>query len=211
MFTGLVEEIGKIINVKSCVTGKIFTIAADKIFEDLKIGDSVSVNGVCQTVTNINNKQFICETVHETLKKTTMKYFTKGQNVNLERAVTVNTRLGGHIVQGHIDTNGNIIQINNSNGKAEFYISFPCEFKNFLAHTGSICIDGVSLTVAEIFDYSLKVALIPLTLGNTIAKDYRVGDCVNIEFDIIGKYVSSILSNRGQALSESFSDFHENF
>ncbi|MBQ6268874.1 MAG: riboflavin synthase [Bacteroidetes bacterium] len=127
MFTGLVEEIGKIINVKSCVTGKIFTIAADKIFEDLKIGDSVSVNGVCQTVTNINNKQFICENVHETLKKTTMKYFTKGQNVNLERAVTVNTRLGGHIVQGHIDTNGNIIQINNSNGKAEFYISFPCE------------------------------------------------------------------------------------
>lgn len=205
MFTGLVEELGKITNIKTNSTGKEFTIIANKIFSDLKLGDSIAINGVCQTVTNINKNSFSFIAVNETLKKTTLNYFINGQIVNLERALTLNSRLGGHIVQGHIDAYGRIIQINKRVNNIEIYISFDSKYKKFLVNTGSICIDGISLTTAEIFDYSFKVSIIPTTLNNTIVKNYKVNDIVNLEFDIIGKYICNMLNNREDNNINNFS------
>jgi len=194
MFTGLIEEKGKILSAKITQIGKQFTISAPQQFiNKIKIGDSIAINGVCQTAIKIDGTTFQTDVMQETLKKTTLSNLSPKQNVNLELAITLNTRLGGHIVQGHIDTIGQVIQIVNISTHKEFYISYPIEYKKYLAPTGSVAIDGVSLTVAEIFDKSFKVALIPHTLNNTLFSEYKVGDRVNIEFDIIGKYVEQMV------------------
>ena len=193
MFTGIIQEKGKILKVSSSIDGKKFSIEANEIYKKLEIGDSVAVNGVCQTVVEIHNNIFTVDTVNETLKKTTLGELKIGNIVNLESAVKPTTKLGGHFVQGHIDICGNIIQINKLQNSAEFLISFQPNFRKYLAQTGSIAIDGVSLTTAQIFDSSFKVALIPHTIKSTIFSNYKVGDKVNLEFDIIGKYVESIL------------------
>lgn len=204
MFTGLIEEIGQIKNIITTSNIKKITVKCSKVLDELKLGDSVAINGVCQTVTKINDDSFSFDTITETLSKTTFNSLRYGDNVNLERALTLTSRLDGHIVQGHIDTRGKIIQINKLEKKVEFYVAFPQEFKHFLAHTGSICIDGISLTVADIFDYSFKVAIIPTTLENTIAKNYKIGSEVNLEFDIIGKYIYSILSKNTSSNLSNF-------
>ena len=194
MFTGLIEEKGKIISTKITQTGKQIAISTGKQFiEKIKIGDSVAINGVCQTAVKIEGNNFYTDLMQESLKKTTLNNLSAKQNVNLELAITLNSRLGGHIVQGHIDTVGQIIQIVNIHSLKEFYISCSLEHRKYLAPTGSVAIDGVSLTTAEIFDKSFKVALIPHTLNNTLFSEYKVGDRVNIEFDIIGKYVEQML------------------
>ena len=195
MFTGLIEEKGKIVSSKITQTGKQIIVSASPIFiEKIKIGDSISINGVCQTAIKIESNNFYVDVMQESLKKTTLNNLLPKQNVNLELAITINTRIGGHIVQGHIDTIGQIIQIINTHSLKEFYISYPLEYRKYLAPTGSVAIDGVSLTTAEIFDKSFKVALIPHTLTNTLFSEYKVGDKVNIEFDIIGKYVEQMLN-----------------
>ena len=193
MFTGLVEEKGNIVSIKTIQTGKQFIISASQQFiEKIAIGDSIAINGVCQTAIKIEGNNFYTDVMQESLKKTTFNILSAKQNVNLELAMTLNDRLGGHIVQGHIDTIGQIIQIINNQSLKEFYISYPCEYRKYIVHTGSISIDGVSLTTAEIFDRNFKVSLIPHTLSNTIFCDYKVGDRVNIEFDIIGKYIEQM-------------------
>jgi len=193
MFTGIIQAKGKILKISSSIDGKKILIEASKICKELEIGDSVAVNGVCQTVVEISNNTFTVDTVNETLKKTTLNELKIGSIVNLESAVKPTTKMGGHFVLGHIDTCGNIMQINKLQKSAEFFISFPLNFRKYLAQTGSIAIDGVSLTTAQIFDSSFKVALIPHTLETTIFSNYKVGVQVNLEFDIIGKYVESIL------------------
>lgn len=195
MFTGLIEEKGKIISTRTTQTGKELIISAPMQFiEKIKIGDSIAVNGVCQTVTKIEkNNNFYVDVMMESLKKTTLGNLSIKQEVNLELAITLNGRLGGHIVQGHIDTIGQIIQIIKTNSLTEFYISYPLEYKKYIVPTGSVAIDGVSLTTAEIFDRNFKVALISHTLKNTLFSDYKVGNRVNIEFDVIGKYVAQML------------------
>lgn len=195
MFTGLVEEIGKIVSIERTNFGKRLIVQAEKIIEDLKIGDSVAINGVCQTAVAINSNRIVFDTVYETLKKTTLGFFIAGSKVNLERSLTLQSRFGGHFVQGHVDTRGRITQINKNQDSAEIYIYFSREFRKFLANTGSICVDGISLTTAEIFDTSFKLAIIPQTLNSTISSNYKVGDEVNLEFDIIGKYVHSALKH----------------
>jgi riboflavin synthase len=193
MFTGLITEKGKIVSIKTIQTGKELIITASSGFiEQLKNGDSISINGVCQTVTRIDGNNFYVDVMQESLKKTTLGNL-RTRNVNLELAITLSSRLGGHIVQGHIDTIGQIIQITNTYSLREFYISYPLEYRKYLAPTGSVAIDGVSLTTAEIFDRSFKVALIPHTLDNTLFTEYKVGDKINIEFDIIGKYVEQMI------------------
>jgi len=193
MFTGIIQEKGKIFQIANSIDGKKFSIESKNIFKELEIGDSVAVNGVCQTVVEINKNIFTVDTVNETLKKTTLKDLKIGASVNLETAVLPTTKMGGHFVQGHIDTVGNILQINKLQNSAEFLFSFSPQFRKYLATTGSIAIDGVSLTTAQIFDSSFKVALIPHTIETTIFTNYKIGDKVNLEFDIIGKYVESIL------------------
>lgn len=211
MFTGLVEEIGEITSTVRTNFGKKIIVSANIILDGLRIGDSVSINGVCQTVIAINTNKITFEAVDETLKKTTVGFFSAKQKVNLERSLTLQTRLGGHFVQGHVDTKGQIIQINKRQNSAEIYISFPNEYRYFLAHTGSICVDGVSLTTAEVHDNFFKVAVIPETLSSTIAKNYKVGNEVNLEFDIIGKYIYNILKCSKNSLVSLDKKINNNF
>ena len=194
MFTGLIAEKGKILSAKMSEIGKHLTISATEQFVNkIQVGDSVSINGVCQTAVKMQGATFQTEVMPETLKKTTLNSLQASKNVNLELAMTLNMRLGGHLVQGHIDAIGHIIQIVNIGSYKEFYISYPIEQKKYLVLKGAVAIDGASLTVADIYDKSFKVALISHTLRNTLFCEYKVGDRVNIEYDLIGKYVEQMM------------------
>lgn len=196
MFTGLIEEMGTIEKIEWLGQGRKFSISGDVIFSDLKVDDSISTNGCCLTVTSVTDKKFTCIAVEETLKKTTLGLFQQGQKVNLERALLPSTRLGGHFVQGHVDTVGEVIGIESLTTSKLFEIQYPINFKKYLIHVGSICVDGTSLTVAELNESSFKVAIIPHTLEKTIFANYKVGSKVNLEFDLLGKYIENILNER---------------
>ncbi len=208
MFTGLIEEIGKVQKVQPIGGGQKFTIEAKKIFEDLKIDDSVAINGVCQTVTEINRNSFSFVAVEETLLKTTLSDLRTGSAVNLERALRPIDRMGGHIVQGHVDCIGIITKIERLATAVLLWIQFPKEFEKYVVRTGSICIDGVSLTTARIQSNVFMVSIIPHTLEKTILKEYTIGTKVNLEFDIIGKYVEKILGSSlgSSSILEQFKD-----
>ena len=193
MFTGLVEEVGTIEKIVTKRGGLSITIAANLILSDLKIGDSVNLNGVCQTVVEINNNKFTVDTIGETLTKTTLGQLRARDRVNLERSLTPATRMGGHFVLGHTDTTGNIISVNATEEEITLTIGYPEKFSVYLANVGSIAIDGISLTVAEHTHCTFKVALIPHTWRETNLQYKKAGDQVNLEFDILGKYVFNIL------------------
>ncbi len=208
MFTGLVEEIGKVQKVQSIGGGRRFTVEAKKIFDDLKIDDSVAINGVCQTVTEINGNSFSFVAVEETLLKTTLIELRSGSFVNLERALRPVDRLGGHIVQGHVDCIGTITKTKSLATAVLLWVKFPKEFEKYVVSTGSICIDGVSLTTARVQANVFMVSIIPHTWEKTILKEYSVGTKVNLEFDIVGKYIEKILGNSSDSSSifEQFID-----
>lgn len=193
MFTGLIEEIGKIISITNLGGGIRIKVSASKIMDDVKIDDSISINGVCQTVVQVGKNEFEVIAIEETLKKTNFNELKPNQEVNLERAVRLNDRLGGHLVQGHIDCVGKITSIIKSQTEHLVTISFPFEFAKYIIPVGSICINGVSLTVAKLDNKTFTVAIIPHTWDMTIFKNFKVGDMVNLEFDIIGKYLERLL------------------
>lgn len=195
MFTGIVEETGKI----KAITDSSICISASKVLEDTKIGDSIAVNGVCLTVTDIRQNEFNADISQETLKVTALSELKNGSNVNLERALTLSSRLGGHIVSGHIDTVGKIYSISQ---EKEFYnisIEFPNEFKKYVVKKGSITINGISLTIAQENENIVTIAIIPHTYNNTVLKDLKTGSNVNIEFDILAKYVEKNLSTKNNS------------
>jgi len=194
MFTGIVEEIGSIYSQKKLGDGIEFVIHAKKILKELHVDNSVSVNGVCLTVVKRNTIGFTVQAVKETLRKTNLGLLNSGSIVNLERSVRLNDRLGGHLVQGHIDTIGKIVQIKALKSSWMFTISFPKIFRKYLISVGSITVDGTSLTVAQLNRQQFTVAIIPYTHANTIFKQYQQGSIVNLEFDIIGKYIESIMA-----------------
>ncbi|HOQ49016.1 MAG TPA: riboflavin synthase [Candidatus Kapabacteria bacterium] len=208
MFTGLVEEIGKVKKIQPTGGGLRFTVEASKIFDDLRIDDSVAINGVCQTVTEINGNSFAFVAVEETLSKTTLSELKAGSAVNLERALRPIDRMGGHIVQGHVDCIGKVTRIERLSTAVLVWVQFPREFEKYVVRTGSICIDGVSLTTARVQENNCMVSIIPHTWEKTILKHYSTGTKVNLEFDIIGKYVEKILgSSHGQSsILEQFKD-----
>jgi riboflavin synthase len=185
MFTGLIEEIGRVKKVLPCKGGIIITVKAEKIADELKIGDSVSVNGVCITVTEREDNSFAAFVMEETLKKTNLSKARIGDRVNLERPLKLGARFGGHIVQGHIDSVGRV----KMKRKNVLEIDYPVEISPYIAPKGSIAINGVSLTVLLKKGNKFQVALIPFTEKNTNLGSLKVGDIVNIETDIIGKYV----------------------
>lgn len=190
MFTGIIEEVGVI----STITQSTITIRASKVLEDTKLGDSIAVNGVCLTVTDLKQNTFTANISKETLNITTLSELKTGDNVNLERALTLNSRLGGHIVTGHIDT---ITKIHSITPENEFYnlkINLPTGFEKYVVKKGSITINGISLTIADIQNNIISVAIIPHTYNNTILKGLNANDNVNIEFDILAKYVEKNLS-----------------
>ena len=192
MFTGLIEEIGTVKAIRPIGRGKRITVTADKIMDDLKVDDSVALNGVCQTVVGLTGNTFDVEAVEETLRKTTLGKLINGQKINLERAAKLGDRMGGHLVQGHVDCTGHVLSIiPESTGKL-LWISFPTQLRKYIVPVGSICIDGVSLTVAKVDADKFMVAVIPHTWELTMFKDLKTGSEVNLEFDIIGKYVENM-------------------
>lgn len=189
MFTGLIEEIG-IIKSKVSI-GKSFKILieAKKILEDLSIGDSININGVCQTVVKKEINSFAVEAVEETVKKTTFKFLKVNEKVNLERSLKVDSRLGGHFVLGHVDSVGEIIEMKNLSASRIIKIKFKKEFAKYLIPVGAISIDGISFTIAELKDDYFKISVIPHTWLMTNLSGKKVFDKVNLEFDVLGKYV----------------------
>ncbi|MEJ2246020.1 MAG: riboflavin synthase [Acidobacteriota bacterium] len=188
MFTGIIEEIGTIQEIRFMHEGAVITIAAAEILPGLKIGDSVSVNGVCLTATSVGTGSFSCDISAETLRLSSFKKAKQGLKVNIERSLMLGGRLGGHIVQGHVDGVGRLLgRIPSGNGyELSFY--FPRELERYLVYKGSIAVHGVSLTIASLEKESFTGAAIPLTLEATNLKQLKVGDPVNIEVDILGKY-----------------------
>lgn len=194
MFTGIVEETGKILSLSRFSTGAQIEISCEKILEGTIIGDSICVNGVCQTVTEIGKNYFRAKLSDETLAVTNFKQAKSGDYVNLERALTLNSRLGGHIVSGHIDCCAKLEKIDKLD---EFYnMTFMIDngFEKYLVRKGSVTVDGISLTLAEVDGRSFKVAVIPHTFENTVLKHKQLGSFVNIETDILAKYVEKLLS-----------------
>ena len=208
MFTGIVKDVGTVGSTVRRQAGLKLRVlyTADREFGDLSVDESVSVNGVCQTVVACGSGWFEVDTIEETLKKTTFGSFRTGTRVNLERAVRPMDRLGGHFVLGHVDCVGRVRRIEESGGSRTVSITYPTEFDSLVVPVGSIAIDGVSLTVAGSGSALLSVALIPYTLGNTTIAALQEGSEVNLEFDILGKYVSRQhqSSAKGSRISESW-------
>ena len=191
MFTGIIEDIGRIESIETINkhAGLLLTIASEKIVSDVNLGDSISVNGICLTVTNYTDTNFQVEVMPETIAKTSLEGIANNRRVNLERAMKANARFGGHIVSGHIDGVGKITAIE-ADGIANWYTVQTSEpLMRYIIMKGSIAIDGTSLTVAGIEGDTFKVSIIPHTSEQTIFSTYQVGTIVNLENDIVGKYI----------------------
>ncbi len=201
MFTGLVEETGKLSGKTSTGEGYQLTITAAKVMDDLKIGSSVSVNGVCLTVVKMTGNSFSVDTIEETLKKTNLGTLNINDKVNLERPLKADARLGGHFVLGHVDTIGKVAEINELSNSHFVTIVFPAEFKHYLIYVGSVAIDGVSMTVAKLEGNKFSVGVIPHTWEETIFATKKPGDTVNLEFDVLGKYVERIMEGKAEGSS----------
>ncbi len=193
MFTGIIEEMGTVISIsKSAVQSKL-VIRADKIFSDLKLGDSVAVNGVCLTASTISGDTFTADVMNETFSRTALSKLKAKSHVNLERAMLSRGRFGGHIVSGHIDGTGIISDVKKDDNAVWYTISADNNILKYIIEKGSVAIDGISLTVAQITDKDFSVSIIPHTAQETILSEKGVGDEVNLENDIIGKYVEKLL------------------
>lgn len=204
MFTGIIEEVGKIKNIQGGTNYKL-TIAASKILEDINLGDSIAVNGICLTAISWDNGSFTVDVMRETLERTSLHRLRAGSFVNLERALAANGRFGGHIVSGHIDGTGEIINIRRDANAVWYKIKTSEKIMEFIIEKGSIAIDGISLTVAKVDRSAFYVSVIPHTLENTILLRKKTGDIVNLENDIVGKYIKSFTDkNSNSTLCESF-------
>ena len=192
MFTGIVEEIGTINNL----VNSVLTIQAEKVLTDIKLGDSISVNGTCLTVVNFTESKFSVDLAPETLRRTTFGDLNPGDTVNLERALSANDRFGGHMVQGHVDATGRVISIRDEGDSSIFRISNPKRLKPYLVEKGFIAVDGISLTIVKVFTSSFTLSVIPYTRMNTNLRDQRIGGKVNLEVDILAKYVENLMAQR---------------
>ena len=193
MFTGIVEEIGTITHIKNGVKSSKLIINCNKVLETTEIGDSICTNGVCLTVTNINKGTFEADVMAETIRKSNLNTFKIGSKVNLERALSLSTRLGGHLVSGHIDGIGYIKDLKKEDSSIWITIKTSADILRYIVYKGSITIDGISLTIAYVDDDVFKVSIIPHTLQQTILSSKNIGDSVNLECDMIGKYVEKLL------------------
>ncbi|MFG1493963.1 riboflavin synthase [Halobacteriovorax sp. ZH4_bin.1] len=197
MFTGLVKEIGKVVSVRSNAEGKLIEVSCKELLPEIAIDDSVAINGACQTAVKITNSTFVVQTVHTSLEKTTLGSLRSGEEVNLELALRASDRLGGHIVQGHVNDVGQIVQIQSRGNNYLVTIKVNSKQMKYIVKEGSITIDGISLTVADVFkaDSSFQLSIIPHTWENTVLRNRSVQSLVNIEVDILGKYIENLLFN----------------
>ncbi len=193
MFTGIVETTGKVTRIDRLSESVRLSIAAGRVSEDVALGDSIAVNGVCLTVVSIDAPELVFDAVYETLRRTTLGSLAVGDVVNLERAMIANGRFGGHIVQGHVDGVGRIASMRPVGNAWQVHIDVDSNLMRYIVEKGSICIDGISLTVADAGRSSFSVSVIPHTWENTTLSMHRAGDALNIECDIIGKYVERLM------------------
>lgn len=198
MFTGIVEEMGAVISLEKTLAGTRLTILASTVMGDLKIGDSVSVDGTCLTVVTKSERDFVVEISPETLSVTTLGHLAAGAPVNLERAMKLNERIGGHLVAGHVDGVGTIRSRHQEGNAIFFTIEAPAEILRYCIVKGSITVDGISLTINDVTDRGFSVAIIPHTAKVTTLGLKQVNDTVNLESDLIGKYVERLLQERSQ-------------
>ena len=198
MFTGIVSEIGKVENIKSLNGGGVETTIACTFAESCHIDESIAVNGACHTVTRFDDKTFTVQSVEETLRKTTMGGLKEGDGVNLERSMTLQAGIEGHLVQGHVDTTGTITSTEKEETGWLITVEYPEEFSNMIVGRGSITMEGISLTIAREEGNQFTVAIIPYTWEHTNLHFKKPGDKVNLEFDIIGKYVVKYLAGIGR-------------
>ena len=211
MFTGIVEEIGHIVSVQRHAFSQIITISASDILGGTNIGDSIAVSGVCLTVTSIGSKQFSADVMHETINKSSLGNLRAGMAVNLERAMPANGRFGGHIVSGHIDGVGRITKISKDDNAVWYTINAGKEIMQLIVPKGSITIDGISLTVSYVDKSVFKVSIIPHTAQETTLLNKSIGETVNLECDVISKYVEKFMGlgskeeyNPNTSISEEF-------
>lgn len=194
MFTGIVEEKGSVKSIRRGQHSAVITVSAKKILQDTVPGDSIAVNGICLTVTSLGPGWFTADVMHETLNRSSLSDAAAGTFVNLERAMAADGRFGGHIVSGHVDGTGVIREIRRDDNAVWFTVSAPGNIMKYIVEKGSVAIDGISLTVASVRDDSFDVSVIPHTLGLTVLGDRCRGDIVNLENDIIGKYVEKLMN-----------------
>ena len=211
MFTGIIEEVGSLKELKLGSGFGNIEIMCSKVLEETQIGDSIAVNGVCLTVNKLKDNSFIADIMGETLERTNLGSLKEGQNVNLERALKVSDRLGGHIVSGHIDGKGKIVSIEKKEDGTWFTIKTGIEILKYIIFKGSIAIDGISLTVAYVDDEAFKVSVIPHTLENTILLFKKEGSDVNLENDLVGKYIEKFSSFAKDKISENESSITIDF
>jgi len=195
MFTGLIAELGSISAIEKSETSAVFTINAPGLISEIAVGDSVAVNGVCLTAISISGTTFSADVMVQTLSLTSLSQIIVGSPVNLELAAQLNARMGGHMVQGHVDGLATVVALTPGDKWAKFDIAVPEHLSKYIVNQGSICLDGISLTVGEIDDASnlLTVWLIPETLENTNLSTLRPGDLINVEVDVLAKYVERLL------------------
>lgn len=196
MFTGLVEEKGSLVEKNKTGEGYRLVFQAKKVIDDMEIGSSCAVNGVCLTVVNIEGNKFSVDVIEETLKKSSLGELEINSYVNLERPLKAEARLGGHFVLGHVDTTGIIAEVKELSNSHFMTIKFEPKFRKYLIFVGSIAIDGVSMTVAQLDKDSFSVGIIPHTWEETVFSNKKPGDKVNLEFDVLGKYVEQIMENK---------------
>ncbi|NLC33900.1 MAG: riboflavin synthase [Erysipelothrix sp.] len=195
MFTGIVETVGSVKSIRRKDKAIELFIDSALICEDLKLGDSISVNGVCLTATSITKPQFSVDVIHETIRSSSLNKLTSNSKVNLERAMPMNGRFGGHIVSGHVDGVGTIRKILNDGNSIIYTIEAPENVMRYTIDKGSITIDGISLTVASVSERSFQVAIIPFTASETTLSLRKVGDTVNLESDLVGKFIEKMVNN----------------
>ena len=193
MFTGIIEEKGEVVEIKRNGTDSFIRIRTKKILDDVRLGDSIAVNGVCLTVTRINSNIFQADVMNETLNRSSLGRLSSGSYVNLERAMQAGGRFGGHIVSGHIDGTGRISSIKNDGIAVWYTVLADSGILRYIVEKGSVAIDGISLTVAKVTDHDFSVSVIPHTAEMTILSSKKIGDIVNLENDIIGKYVEKLI------------------
>lgn len=203
MFTGIVEEIGTVSKVQRGRHSAVLGIQAQAVLEGLKVGDSIAVNGVCLTVTSFHSAGFTADVMHETLDRSSLVQLQGGSHVNLERAMPANGRFGGHIVAGHVDGVGKIAEIQSDDTAVWYTVQAQPQVLRYIVEKGSVAVDGISLTVARVFPDRFSVSAIPHTVKVTALSERKEGDLVNLETDIIGKYVERLLSPADELKMES--------
>jgi riboflavin synthase len=198
MFTGIIEEVGRVAAIKTTSRGRRLTIAGSKLVRELMLGDSIAVSGVCLTAVDIDKDSFSADLAQETWRRTSFSRLKAGALVNLELPMRANDRLGGHIVQGHVDGTGTLISLKQVSGGNDFLLSLrvPSELTRYIVPKGSLAVEGISLTVAEIEGTEVRIAIIPHTAEVTNLPQLRPGDPLNLEVDLIAKYVEKMIAPR---------------